>query len=356
MNAQLSAAQKAWITRRARLGGAPSQSSAISDFGGTISGAAKHRASPRPAAPSGGKAPKKPRVAKSPQYNAYGARDGSAYWIERKGDKAHRRLVSFASRQELREFYLKPDYREVLGRLWDAAREQTNVTDAKVRGGRNLPRVGPDRRGGRDVDPARFMDVFRPYGVQFGNWQRDRAACLNQAHDALLDLAEFLQLPAEAIAFGGRLGLAFGARGHGKAAAHYEIDHRVINLTKPSGAGCLAHEWFHAWDHNACLTAGIGGLSATAALQRAVRDLPRSFKRRSVEADKTRAKKYWSLPHEMLARAFERWVRDSVENDYLANIVKLESFGCGPERYVYPLPEEMAEIDGIFRQLFGIAA
>ena len=161
-------------------------------------------------------------------------------------------------------------------------------------------------------------------------------------------------MPAEAIAFGGRLGLAFGARGHGKAAAHYEPGHRVINLTKPSGAGCLAHEWFHAWDHDSCLAAGVGGLSKTAALQQAVRDLPRSFKRRSVEADKTRSKKYWSLPHEMLARAFERWVRDSVENDYLANIVKLGDFGCGDERYVYPLPDEMAEINAIFRRLFGI--
>jgi FtsZ-binding cell division protein ZapB len=38
------------------------------------------------------------------------------------------------------------------------------------------------------------------------------------------------------------------ARG-GKAAAHYEPGRRVINLTKLSGAGTLAHEYGHALDH-----------------------------------------------------------------------------------------------------------
>ena len=48
----------------------------------------------------------------------------------------------------------------------------------------------------------------------------------------------------------GSLGLAFGARGVGgknAALAHYEPDTKVINLTKYGGAGCVAHEWFHAW-------------------------------------------------------------------------------------------------------------
>ncbi|MCK5606627.1 hypothetical protein KAR91_32295, partial [Candidatus Pacearchaeota archaeon] len=43
---------------------------------------------------------------------------------------------------------------------------------------------------------------------------------------------------------------AFGARGAGLsgAAAHYEPDRKVINLTKMNGAGSLAHEWSHAFD------------------------------------------------------------------------------------------------------------
>jgi hypothetical protein len=327
----------------------------ITDFGGKIAGAAKHRAQLRAApAAAAATAPRKPRTAKQPRYNAYRGRRGGEFWIERKGDRAHRRLATFATREELHEFYRRPDYREVLAQRWNELREQTNVTDGKVRTKRNLPRVGPDYRNGVDVTPGRFLEVFAPYGVQFGNWQRDRAACLNQTHDALLDLAGFLRLAPEAIAFGGRLGLAFGARGKGKAAAHYETGQRVINLTKPAGAGCLAHEWFHAWDHNACQTTGLPGLTKTAALQKAVRDLPREYKKRSIAADKTRSKKYWSLPEEVLARAFERWVRDKVENDYLANIVKLEAFGCGEERYPYPLPAEMEQVDKVFRELFAL--
>jgi hypothetical protein len=351
MIAQLTAAQKALEPRRARGGDAT-----IGDFGAEIAGAAKHRGQARAAAAAaaGQAAPRKPRVTREPRYNAYRGRAGGEFWIERKGDRAHRRLATFATREELHEFYRRPDYREVLARAWVELREQTNVTDGKVRGKRNLPRVGPDYRDGVDVTPERFMEVFAPYGVQFGNWQRDRAACLNQAHDALRDLAGFLGLAPEAIAFGGLLGLAFGARGKGKAAAHYEPLARVINLTKTNGAGCLAHEWFHAWDHNACATAGLPGLTKTAALEKAVRNLPREYKVRSKEADRTRTKKYWSEPCELLARAFERWVRDTVENDYLANILKLEAFGCGEKRYPYPLPAEMEQVDRVFRELFGL--
>lgn len=47
----------------------------------------------------------------------------------------------------------------------------------------------------------------------------------------------------------GRLALAFGARGGGKAIAHYEPVRKVINITKLRGAGSLAHEFGHALDH-----------------------------------------------------------------------------------------------------------
>ena len=46
----------------------------------------------------------------------------------------------------------------------------------------------------------------------------------------------------------GTLAIAFGARGSGNAAAHYEPLRTVINLTKMHGAGSLAHEWWHGLD------------------------------------------------------------------------------------------------------------
>lgn len=56
-------------------------------------------------------------------------------------------------------------------------------------------------------------------------------------------------VPSKALSLNGTLGLALGARGKGKAAAHFEPSNLVINLTKTQGAGSLAHEWFHALDN-----------------------------------------------------------------------------------------------------------
>lgn len=117
----------------------------------------------------------------------------------------------------------------------------------------SLERVGGTERQG-NVTPKMFQETFGFRGGQFGNWNMggDGQEALNFAYDALLDLADILQVPTKALSLNGELAIAFGARGTGgsrSAAAHYEPDFRVINLTKINGAGSLAHEWFHALDH-----------------------------------------------------------------------------------------------------------
>ncbi|ELW85699.1 MULTISPECIES: PLxRFG domain-containing protein [Acinetobacter] len=116
----------------------------------------------------------------------------------------------------------------------------------------NNLRKGVERRKG-DVKDTDFMDVFGFRGVEFGNWnnQVERQQLLNDAFDGLLDLADVLNIPPKAISLNGDLALAFGARGQGlsSARAHYEPAKAVINLTKMNGAGSLAHEWWHAFDH-----------------------------------------------------------------------------------------------------------
>ena len=113
-------------------------------------------------------------------------------------------------------------------------------------------REGASRRDG----PAKgqdFLDAFGFRGVEFGEWndQAERQEVLNHAYDGLLDLAEILNVPPKALSLNGDLALAFGSRGRGlsSAKAHYERDYGVINLTKLTGAGSLAHEWYHALDH-----------------------------------------------------------------------------------------------------------
>jgi len=116
-------------------------------------------------------------------------------------------------------------------------------------------RKGPDWRNGRNATENDFLKVFGFRGVEFGNYvtQKERQPLMNKTYDALRDMCNVLELEPRIVGLGGRLGLAFGARGRGgkgAAAAHYEPFYNVINLTRPHGAGCLAHEWFHALDHN----------------------------------------------------------------------------------------------------------
>ena len=100
-------------------------------------------------------------------------------------------------------------------------------------------RTGPDYRNGAEITGQHYLDTFGFRGGEFGNWmnQNDRQASLNMGFEALKDLAAALQVSDKDIAYQGTLAIAFGARGSGNAAAHYEPLRKVINLTKMHGAG-----------------------------------------------------------------------------------------------------------------------
>ncbi|MDH0363468.1 LPD38 domain-containing protein [Comamonas aquatica] len=223
----------------------------------------------------------------------------------------------------------------------------------------NRPRVGQDMRQGLDVTPEQFREAFGFRGVEFGNWveQGRRQQDLNDAFDALMDMAAVLQLPPKAISLNGELGLAFGARGAGgknPAAAHYERGKVVINLTKKSGAGSLGHEWWHAVDNYFARMRGqadgmlteasdVSVLSrgpaktfapnanvrqemvqAFAEVIKAINNT--SLRARAAVLDARRAKEYWGTDPELSARAFESYLIAKLEdqnasNDYLANVV-----------------------------------
>lgn len=122
----------------------------------------------------------------------------------------------------------------------------------------HVERTGPARRSG-DVTADDLRSEFGFRGVNFGNWMNaaDRQAHVNQAFDAFHDLADLLEVPPKAMSLGGMLGIAFGAQGNGKAAAHFVPGMNEINITKTTGAGSLAHEWGHALDHNYGVLAGL---------------------------------------------------------------------------------------------------
>lgn len=126
----------------------------------------------------------------------------------------------------------------------------------------DIRRTGPDFRSGQDITGQDYLDTFGFRGGEFGNWlnQTERQEALNMGFDALKDLASVLQITDQDISYQGNLALAFGARGIGNAAAHYEPLRQVINLTKLHGAGSLAHEWWHGLDDYLGKQFGANGL------------------------------------------------------------------------------------------------
>lgn len=116
-----------------------------------------------------------------------------------------------------------------------------------------------ERLGGRSISvestqaAADFMlNRLGMRAIQHGNLVTDeeRARHLKLACEAFADLADVLGIAEVDVSLGGRLAVAFGARGHGTALAHYEPVQRVINLTRKRGVGSLAHEWAHFFDND----------------------------------------------------------------------------------------------------------
>lgn len=257
-------------------------------------------------------------------------------------------------------------------------------------------RTGEDYRKGKTLDSEDFIKTFGFSGVEFGNWtnQSEREAHINLSYDSMLDFSKILECEPMALSLGGRLGLCFGSRGRGgknPASAHYEPTNMAINLTRRSGAGSLAHEYFHAIaGHYGEVESGIKGsdyseklgnmlfsagatLSPTPLLrqdmQNAFFDLmkaviyqppaeePNSLDlstytrrsdmyRSSVDLDNEGGgkEKYWSQPHELFARSMEVWTgmelsKKNARNDYLVSARKLKL-----ESDIYPNAEHIKRI------------
>ncbi|MFC0476937.1 LPD1 domain-containing protein [Robertmurraya beringensis] len=119
---------------------------------------------------------------------------------------------------------------------------------------RTLPER-PDRIGGAQSTvekPEDLVQFFGFRGVEFGHYVDDSKATehLLRSSEAMMDLAELLEVDYSFISLDGTLAMAFGARGRGGSAlAHYEPYSNVINMTKQRGClGIFAHEFWHGYD------------------------------------------------------------------------------------------------------------
>lgn len=244
----------------------------------------------------------------------------------------------------------------------------------------NRPRVGEDWRKGENITPEQFAQALPFRGVEFGNWvtQAERASLLNAAFDGFHDLAQLFGLSAEDMALHGSLAFAFASRGKSGAMAHYEPLRQVINLTKKNGAGCMAHEWFHALDNWAQYSAGRAGYAteatttaATTAAERAGAALLQAirkteFFRRSQNLARYKSI-YWVKAIELAARGFESVCAfllrvSGVCSDFLVNCLDMDEFTAKDaahrsDFYPYPTEAEAATLApyyfALLRAIFG---
>ncbi len=196
-----------------------------------------------------------------------------------------------------------------------------------------------------DVDQNQILRTYRLKGFEYGNWlsNNDRYDRLVAARDSLQHLAKIIG--SKNLGLNQVIGIAFGARGNSRFAAHFEPDTFMINLTKEKGFGALAHEYGHALDYlfgtyidqhkdSCALTFGrttrmritpAGGAYRILA-NKAVNDaITNSSGQKSdsylrwEKSGKSSKSTYWFRRSEIFARIFEQWVQHQCEKKGIKN-------------------------------------
>jgi hypothetical protein len=244
---------------------------------------------------------------------------------------------------------------------------------------RRFYRNGRDHRGGWLVSFADVRQSFGFNGVRIGRWvtAEEKAASAPLFYDALADLMTILAAPATLISLRNTLSLEYGTGGQWGVAAHYTPALRTFALAKNAGPGSIAHEWFHAFDHyiagkSFVDPAPLAFASSEWVKQRPSIDhplnrllfdcfqlilyqpdsrAPSPMLLAAQLADRSSGQRYYSLPVEMCARAFEAYVQDApTKNTYL---VKGTRQSPEAEQGLYPKDGQRSEVNRAFGCYFA---
>lgn len=215
-------------------------------------------------------------------------------------------------------------------------------------------RNGNEHRAGADVS---FGDIIKCFGfrsIEVGKWvtKEEQQIGANLFFDALYDLCDILHVPESVISLNGRLALAFGKGGRKGVCAHYTPAKHELSLAKNAGAGSLAHEWFHAFDHyiaDKMYADSQPGQFASELCLRGKSVIPHNLNKRleeslhhillaevgadtatlnpfitqAVALDQQAKTVYYTLPQEACARAFEAMIQDHpIKNSFLVQGTK----------------------------------
>lgn len=239
-------------------------------------------------------------------------------------------------------------------------------------------RNGEMHRAGADVSFADIIKVFGFKSAQVGNWvnKEEQQIAANLFFDAFCDLMDILTVPEQVISLNGTLSLSFGVGGNKYASAHYNSAKRQLALAKNAGAGALAHEWFHAFDHFIATRFLQSSEAHQFASERWLNNSPvkihpinsyleRCFQHiflkpdsddfsllfeNSVTADNAAKSFYYSRPQEVCARAFEAFIQDQpVKNAFLVQGTKQSNEA---KLGLYPQKEQRRLISKAFNCYF----
>lgn len=232
-----------------------------------------------------------------------------------------------------------------------------------------------------ESQPANFATIRRRFefrSIEIGRWvsesERDRAAVRFQ--QALVDLMTALNGPEHLISLRQTLGLQYGIGGQPGVAAHYLPSTRQLALAKNAGAGSLAHEWFHAFDHymgsrmfrnpGKGLFASRGWLESTPLKSHPLNGLladcfkavmlntngtePSELFDQSRRADKSMGVLYYAKPEEMCARAFEAFIEDARPMSNF--LVRGSRHSNEAKAGLYPQGEQRSAINMAFQRYF----
>ena len=245
------------------------------------------------------------------------------------------------------------------------------TTAKKGRLHRKFYRNGDEHRAGADVSFQDVLRLFRFRSIEIGKWvtEEEKRIAANLFFDALCDLMDILQVPENVISLNGTLSLAFGVGGQKHASAHYNSAKKQLALAKNAGAGALAHEWFHAFDHyiaskmfaisgsnlfaseiwlNENAAMNSHALNSQLALCFATMFLDNNGKdasdlmTKSVALDKQLKSFYYARPQEVAARAFEASIQHHpIKNAFLVQGTKQSAEA---KLGIYPSGAQLSEI------------
>ena len=261
--------------------------------------------------------------------------------------------------------------------------KQSSVSNSAQKKGRlhqHFYRNGEDHRAGADVSFQDILRLFHFRSIEIGKWvtEEEKRIAANLFFDALCDLMDILQVPESVICLNGTLSLGFGVGGQKHASAHYNSAKKQLSLAKNAGAGALAHEWFHAFDHyiakkmysvtgsnlfaseiwlnerkqlvphelNKQLAACFSNIFLDATSTG-----PSELMQRSIFVDQKLKSFYYARPQEVAARAFEAVIQNqSIKNAFLVQGTMQSSEA---KLGIYPQAEQRDQITSTLLTYFS---